>query len=145
MTSRLSFNPSKTFEFVKTAFRVCVVTPTVKTYKSLRDVHGLLSQMYNNWYPGRLNFTRWQRVTVVFLLEVMFWAICIGIVLAVISLITLNISGLVSVFSALLVIAFILLFVAIILWIYSAFGFKMGSIALVVLIIVLAIIGAMLG
>ena len=140
MASKRSLNASRAFDHIKTAFRVCVATPAVKTFKASRSVHGLLSQMYDEWHPKRLNFTRRQRVAVVFLLEIMYWAVCVGAVYAIIALVSLNVSGVLSVVYAILVTAIILSFVAIAVWIYSTYGLKIGTIALIILIIIAAVL-----
>ena len=140
MASKRSLNASKALDHIKTAFRVCVATPAVKTFKASRSVHGLLSQMYDEWHPKRLNFTRRQRVAVVFLLEIMYWAVCIGAVYAIIALLSLNVSGVLSVVYAIIVTAIFLSFVAIVVWIYSTYGLKIGTIALVILIIIAAVL-----
>ena len=140
MASKRSLNASRAFDHIKTAFRVCVATPAVKTFKASRSVHGLLSQMYDEWHPKRLNFTRRQRVAVVFLLEIMYWAVCVGAVYAIIALVSLNVSGVLSVVYAILATAIILSFVAIAVWIYSTYGLKIGTIALIILIIIAAVL-----
>ena len=96
--------------------------------------------MYDEWHPKRMNFTRRQRVAVVFMLEIMYWAICIGAVYAIIELITLDVSGILSVVYAILATAIILSFVAIVVWIYSTYGIKIGTIALIILIIIAAVL-----
>ena len=140
MASKRSLNASRAFDHIKTAFRVCVATPAVKTFKASRSVHSLLSQMYDEWNPKRLNFTRRQRVAIVFLLEIMYWAVCIGAVYAIIALLSLNVSGVLSVVYAIIVMAIFLSFVAIVVWIYSTYGLKIGTIALVILIIIAAVL-----
>ena len=140
MASKRSLNASRAFAHIKTAFRVCVATPAVKAFKASRSTHGLLSQMYDEWHPKRLNFTRRQRIAVVFLLEIMYWAVCIGVVLAIVALITLNVSGVMSVVYAIIATAVFLSFAAIVVWTYSTYGIKIGSIALIILIIIAAVL-----
>ena len=140
MASKRSINLSTAFDHIKTAFRVCVTTPAVKTFKASKRVHGLLLQMYDEWHPKRLDLTRRQRVVVVFLLEIMYWAVCVGAVYAIIKLITLDVSGVLSVVYAILATAIILSFVAIVVWTYSTYGFKIGTIALIILIIIAAVL-----
>ena len=142
MTTEQPSKSSKIADFIKTAFQVVIATPFHWLVATAKKTRVWLSYMYAYWHPPRLK--PWQKTGIVFMLEIVYWAVVMAIILAVIALLTFNPMGAFSALAALILVLIVVVAVAVVVGVYSTYGAIGGTIALFALIIILAIIGAIL-